>query len=144
MKIGRRILGSFCAVMTGWLVCVLAWAVVAFVLTLQSNGLPQAIQIAGYFVLIVGAIAGVTALLTWLVLFMWIYLLVPRWSSLWRWPQSTGWGSVAGMLIGAIYWLFANPSGGWPLLLTLAGSGSLTGGAACLFASLTAPWFHRS
>ena len=93
------------------------------------------------FSLIVLIVSSVFVFGTWAVLFLPVYLLVPRQSVLWRWPVCTACGAASGAAIMFAFVRITSPHavGGWIYEIVAA----LVGGITCLVASLSARHYHR-
>jgi hypothetical protein len=70
----------------------------------------------------------------WFLLLVPLYCLVPRGSVLWHWPICTACGVVAGAAIAT--YLSGEPRSSFTALA------AVTGGATCLFGSLSRHYFH--
>ena len=132
-SIGRRLRGAVLSLLVGWSAVVLMVLVV--MLTRASSGASfggilwvatMAAMVSGYMALPAGLI------------FLPIYLFMPRNWILWRWPIATLCGAVA----GASMTLFHGLPPSAPLYRFLAIFAAFTGGITCLFAALTAHRFQ--
>ncbi len=141
-RIGARLLGSFMSVFVGWATCVLGWGLVLLITNFFQGSGPVSVAIHQIliFCLYVAGICGIYVLLAWALVFVWVYMFTPRHSCLWKpWlcvPLGTLAGAALLILLGIIS---GEPlprllsSGSWMFLI----SGAVTGGATCLYASLT-------
>lgn len=131
----RRALGSALAAFVGWL----ALNVPVFVFVLigaltDDRGFPSANEWF-YLPFFIAIWSLILVFATWLGALLPLYLFVPMSSPIWRWQVCTSCGSVAGGLIMfAVTGFNATEDGGGLLIIGAA----LTGGATCLFGSLTA------
>jgi hypothetical protein len=131
-RIGRQILGSFVAVVTGWFAA-LAFLMACMVLrNLQHAHTLTGQQILGYFEMYAFFMACLIVPV-WLLVLIPLYILLPSSSILWRSPICTVCGVFAGEII-----MFAFYRGDLDRVLmyhyVMAG---MVGGVACLTASLT-------
>ena len=87
----------------------------------------------------------VVASVVYAVAFLPLYLLIPAESPLWRWRVCTLSGVAGGTAAGCVAGFILVPTlPALPFIIPFAlVLGGPVGGAACLFASLTAPFFRR-
>ncbi len=146
-RLGKRLLGSFISVFVGWATCVLGWGLLLFITSCVQKSQPVLVAIGQIpvFCLYVAGVCGIFVLPTWAFVFVWVYLFTPRHSCLWKPWLCVPLGAVAGT---AILILFGIAYGEPPhrllsseALITILSS-AVTGGATCLYASLTAHRYH--
>jgi len=134
----RVIVGSLVSVGAGWLAGVLLLAVPI------AYGVAVGGADAGHpsiFLHVAISILTGLVLLTWLIVFLPIYLFMPTRSPLWRWHIATPLGFVAGVVILAVVWNLiesSNPGGYFSL------RAGIIGAVTCLTASLTRDRFVRT
>lgn len=144
MSLVKRTLGSLLSVTAGWAVCSLVWAAVGAALAL-GEGVDTpfgAVQAAVFFALYAAVFCGAFALVTWLAVFVWIYLFLPPSSGLWVWWRAALFGAAVGVVIVAVVSMFL-PDANWRPLIAYAPSGALTGATTAVFAALTRPFFFK-
>jgi hypothetical protein len=92
------------------------------------------------FYLFLGGIAGCFIFLTWIIVLVPLYLLIPLDSFLWKWPVCSICGVLSGGVIMSVYGRItvslANQMD--PLVILAA----MVGGMTCLFGSLTRNHFQ--
>jgi len=143
MKGARRVLGSFCSVVFGWIVCVSLWTVGVFAASAWGQPISHAMSNALGFGFYVAAICGACTLGVWAFIFVWIYCLTPRSSRLWGWRECTFGCGLAGVAFVIAALAVAGQGGGMVAYLIFGPSACVTGAASGFFASFTAPYFHR-
>ena len=133
----RRVNGSLVSVTAGWSVI---W------LWLAYRALhPHPMRGAGDWwalPLIVLIVSSVFVFGTWAVIFLPVYLFIPRRSVLWRWPLCTSCGAAAGAAIMFAFARLTSPQArlSWNYEILAA----LVGGVSCFVASLSARHFDSS
>jgi hypothetical protein len=142
MSLLKPILGSVLSVTAGWLACTGAWAVIAAILTLSEESFSTALFVGLGFALYVGLVCGAFAFATWLIAFVWLYLLLPASSRLWLWRLAAPVGAVVGAAIVAVPLLLFAREDGLGSLVVFVPSAALTGGVAAACAALTRRFFH--
>jgi hypothetical protein len=126
-----RILGSFISVLVAWLFL----QIVALIFT-HTRGVYR-IWWVDPFYFAIGSFPFV--FVVWLLVFMPAYVFIPPRVILWRWPVCTACGIAFGC---SLWYLISLPNardGENPMFVAFA---AMTGGIACLFASLTMPRYH--
>ncbi len=130
----QRILGSALSALVGWLA--LNLLMLFFAVAQASERSTNDWWLGAAYVAVVSA---VFVLATWLGALVPLYLLVPLHSWLWRWYVCTACGAIAGATIMYAYSRYSSPQAEWGPFALLA---ALTGGATCLFGSLTSHRFQ--
>ena len=123
-SIGRRLRGAFLSLLVGWLAIILTVLVVMLARDSSGASFGSIVWVAT----VAAMVSGYGALPGGLV-FLPIYLFMPRTWILWRWPVATLCGALAGASVDLFH--------GLPPIF-----GPFTGGITCLFASLTAHRFQ--
>jgi hypothetical protein len=134
-RIGRQILGTFIAVLAGW---------VASLVFLLANVAVQRLQdqhdttpLLDWF-LVYGFFAALFIIPVWLFVLIPLYLFVPASSILWRWPICTTCGVIAGLIVIGLFYRGIPGVGGlyiglWYHYIMAA----IVGGMTCLVGALT-------
>ena len=134
----RRIFGSALSALVGWLTltCVLVVGTI-FEGLLRVRASPY--EWEGCVIMSVVGFGFV--FVTWLIVLVPLYLCVPARSPLWHWCICTLSGACAGAFIMSAFFGFGTRESGIAPTVILA---AITGGATCLFGSLTASRFQRA
>jgi hypothetical protein len=135
--IGKQILGTIIAVLSGWFVAMIFLEAMAVVQLLQQPHYiaPDALWVAPLTVSIVMAYFVVPV---WLLLLIPLYLFVPTSSALWRLPICSACGLVAGLVIVGLWFRGLPGVGGvapeaWSFYVIAA----VVGGVTCFMGALT-------
>ncbi len=131
----RRVNGSLVSVTAGWSVIWL-WLAYRALHPHPMSGSHEWWALA----LIVLIVSSVFVFGTWAVIFLPVYLFIPRRSFLWRWPVCTLCGAAAGAAIMFAFARLTSPQAriSWDYEILAA----LVGGVSCFVASLSARYFH--
>ncbi len=139
--------GSLFSVFVGWAACVLGWGVIAILYGLISSEgqFAEAIPRILFFWVYVAGVCGVCVLITWALVFVWVYVYTPRDSRLWKPALCTPLGALAGALtvivLGIPFGLTPSALLSWQTWMFVI-SGAVTGGTTCLHASITVHRYH--
>jgi hypothetical protein len=135
--IGKQILGTIIALLSGWFAAMVFLEAMAVVQLLQQPHyiVPDALWVAPLTVSIVMAYFVIPV---WLLLLIPLYLFVPASSALWRRPVCSACGVVAGLVIVGL-WFRGLPSVGGvaPEAWSFYAMAAIVGGVTCFIAALT-------
>jgi hypothetical protein len=133
--IGRQIVGTVIAVLSGWFAALLFIEVLTLVdLAGGTSGTARSTLWTTPVEFGIGM--WVFILPVWLIVLIPLYLFVPLSSALWHWRVCTALGAVAGLVVMTAFFGFPHIAAGhdsWPFH-AIAG---IVGGVTCLVAALT-------